>query len=62
MNEPKLIVYPKALLRVTLNMKEEQLSHSQVGVVHEVPTGDSVTFCIPDSSGGEVTITFERIE
>ena len=62
-NEPKqLIVYPKALLRVTVNMESEQLSQGQVGVVHEVPTGDSVTLYIPDSSGGEVTITSEMLQ
>ena len=57
-NEPKhLIVYSKALVRVTVNMESEQLSQGQVGVVHEVPTGDSVTVFIPDTSGGDVDIT-----
>ena len=41
-NVPKqLIVYPKALLIVTVNLEAEGLSQGQVGVVHEVPTGDS---------------------
>ena len=41
MNVPKqLIVYPKALFRVTANLEAEGLSQGQVGVVHEVPTGD----------------------
>ena len=57
-NEPKkLIVYKKALVRVTVNLESEQLSQGQVGVVHEVPTGDSVTVYIPDTSGGDVDIT-----
>ena len=57
-NEPKnLIVYSKALLRVTVNLEAAQLSQGQVGVVHEVPTGDSVTVYIPDTSGGDVDIT-----
>ena len=37
-----------------MNLEAEQLSQGQVGVVHEVPTGDSVTIYVPDSSGGEV--------
>ena len=62
-NEPKqLIVYPKALVRVTVNLESEQLSQGQVGVIHEVPTGDAVTIYIPDSSGGEVDITPEMLE
>ena len=62
-NEPKqLIVYPKALVRVTVNLESEQLSQGQVGVVHEVPTGDSVTIYVPDSSGGEVNITPEMLQ
>ena len=62
-NEPKqLIIYPKALVRVTVNLESEQLSQGQVGVVHEVPTGDSVTVYIPDSSGGEVNITSEMLQ
>ena len=62
-NEPKhLIVYPKALVRITVNLEAEQLSQGQVGVVHEVPTGDSVTIYVPDSSGGEVDITSEMLE
>ena len=62
-NEPKqLIVYPKALVRVTVNLESEQLSQGQVGVIHEVPTGDVVTIYIPDSSGGEVDITPEMLE
>ena len=62
-NEPKqLIVYPKALVRVTVNLESEQLSQGQVDVVHEVPTGDSVTIYIPDTSGGEVNITPEMLQ
>ena len=62
-NEPKqLIVYSKALVRVTVNLEAEQLSQGQVGVVHEVPTGDSVTIYVPDSSGGEVDITPGMLE
>ena len=57
-NEPKrLIIYKKAIVRVTVNLESEQLSQGQVGVVHEVPTGDSVTVYIPDTSGGDVDIT-----
>ena len=63
LNEPKqLIVYPKALVRVTVNLESEQLSQGHVGVVHDVPTGDSVTLYVPDSSGGEVTITPEMLQ
>ena len=62
-NELKqLIVYSKALVRVTVNLEAEQLSQGQVGVVHEVPTGDSVTIYVPDSSGGEVDITPGMLE
>ena len=62
-NESKqLIVYSKALVRVTVNLEAEQLSQGQVGVVHEVPTGDSVTIYVPDSSGGEVDITPGMLE
>ena len=62
-NEPKqLIVYSKAPVRVTVNLEAEQLSQGQVGVVHEVPTGDSVTIYVPDSSGGEVDITPGMLE
>ena len=62
-NEPKqLIVYPKALVRVTVNLESEQLYQGQVGVIHEVPTGDAVTIYIPDSSGGEVDISPEMLE
>ena len=53
-NEPKrLIVNSKALV----NLEAEQLSQGQVGVVHEVPSDDSVTVYIPDTSGGDVDIT-----
>ena len=62
-NERKqLIIYPKALVRVTVNLESEQLSQGQAGVVHEVPTGDSVTVYIRDSSGGEVNITSEMLQ
>ena len=60
--EPQqLTIYPKALVTVALNLEPEQLPQGQVGVVHEVPTGDSVTVYIPDSSGGEVNITSEML-
>ena len=63
MNEEKqLIIHPKALLRVTVNLESEQLSRGQLGVVHEVPSGDSVAVYIPDSSGGEVNITSEMLQ
>ena len=62
-NEPKqLVVYHKALVRVTVNLESEQLSQGQVGVVHDVPTGDSVTIYVPDTSGGEVSITPEMLQ
>ena len=62
-NEPeKLIIYKKALVRVTVNLESEQLSQGQVGVVHEVPTGDSVTIHIPDTSGGDFDITPAMLE
>ena len=62
-NEPEqLIVYSKALERVTVNLEAEQLSRGQVGVAHEVPTGDSVTIYVTDSSGGEVDITPGMLE
>ena len=62
-NEPKqLILYPKALVRVTVNLESQRLSQGQVGVIHEVPSGDAVTIYIQDSSGGEVGITPEMLE
>ena len=62
-NEPEeLIVYTKALMRVTVNLEAEQLSQGQVGVVQDVPTGDSVTIYVPDSSGCEIDITPEMLE
>ena len=62
-NEPKrFIVYSKALVRVTVNVEDEQLSQGQVGVVHEVPSGDSDTVYIPDTSGGDVDITQAMLE
>ena len=62
-NDPKrLILYSKALVRVTVNLEAEQLSQGQVGVVHEVPSGDSVTVYIPDTSGGDVDTTQAMLE
>ena len=58
----KLIIYKEALVRVTVNLESEQLSQRQVGVVHEVPTGDSVTIHIPDTSGGDFDITSAMLE
>ena len=62
-NEPKrLIVYLKALVRVTANLEAEQFSQGQVGVIYEVPSGDSVTVYIPDTSDGDVDITQAMLE
>ena len=62
-NEPqKLMIYSKALVRVTVNLESEQLSQGQVGVVHEVPTGDSVTIHISDTSGGDFDTTPAMLE
>ena len=38
------------------------MSQGQVGVVHEVPTGDSATIHIPDTSGGDFDITPAMLE
>ena len=45
-----------------MNLEAERLSQGQVGVVYEVPTGDSVTIYVPDSSGGEVDISPGMLE
>ena len=49
-------------MRFTVNLESEQLSQGQVGVVHNVPFGDSVTIHIPDTSGGEFDITPALLE
>ena len=46
----------------SVNLESEQLSQGHVGVVHDVPTGDSVTLYVPDSRSGEATITPEMLQ
>ena len=57
-SEPKqLIVYQKPWMRVTVNLEAELLYLGHVGLIHEIPTGDSDKVYTTDANIGDVDIT-----